>query len=94
MMEKPRQPLPKFVNAPGGWNNNPEPPRAGRTPGGSAPSSGQSGGQPGGQSAGQPGGQRSAYQQRIDQLKIRIAELSLRNMENALRILRSWMKEK
>ena len=36
---------------------------------------------------------RNTYHQRIDQLKIRIAELSLRNMENTLRILRTWMKQ-
>ncbi len=40
-----------------------------------------------------PAAQRNPYQQRIDQLKIRIAEISLRNMENTLRILRTWMKE-
>lgn len=43
--------------------------------------------------AAQPEG-RNAYQQRVDQLKIRIAELSQRNMENTLRILRTWMKER
>ena len=41
-----------------------------------------------------PANPRNAYQQRIDQLKIRIAEISLRNMENTLRILRTCMKEK
>ena len=41
----------------------------------------------------EPAAQRNAYQQRIAQLKIRISEISLRNMENTLRILRTWMKE-
>ena len=48
---------------------------------------------PEGKKAAQPEG-RNAYQQRVDQLKIRIAELSQRNMENTLRILRTWMKER
>ena len=43
--------------------------------------------------AGQSAAPRNTYHQRIDQLKIRIAELSLRNMENTLRILRTWMKQ-
>lgn len=37
---------------------------------------------------------RSAYQQRLDQVKVRIVELSHRNMENALRIMRRWLNEK
>ena len=36
---------------------------------------------------------RSAYQQRVDQIKVRIVELSHRNMENAMRILRQWLNE-
>lgn len=36
---------------------------------------------------------RSAYQQRVDQIKVRIVELSRRNMENTLRILRQWLNE-
>lgn len=36
---------------------------------------------------------RLAYQQRIDQLKAVITELGHRNMENALRVLRSWLAE-
>ena len=41
-----------------------------------------------------PGQVRSAYQQRVDQMKVRIVELSHRNMENAMRILRSWLADK
>lgn len=36
---------------------------------------------------------RSAYQQRVDQIKVRIVELSRRNMENTLRILRQWLND-
>lgn len=36
---------------------------------------------------------RSAYQQRLDEMKVRIVDLSHRNMENALRILRTWMSD-
>ncbi|MCH5277283.1 MAG: hypothetical protein J1E80_05545 [Desulfovibrionaceae bacterium] len=36
---------------------------------------------------------RSAYQQRVDQIKVRIVELSHRNMENAMRILRQWLND-
>ena len=37
---------------------------------------------------------RNAYQQRVDQLKVRITELSQRNMENAMRIIRAWLLDK
>lgn len=37
---------------------------------------------------------RSPYQQRVDQIKVRIVELSHRNMENAMRVLRQWLNEK
>ena len=43
-----------------------------------------------GQAADRP---RSAYQQRVDQIKVRIVELSHRNMENAMRILRQWLND-
>ncbi|PWM68600.1 MAG: hypothetical protein DBX67_05845 [Desulfovibrionaceae bacterium] len=37
---------------------------------------------------------RSAYQQRVDQIKVRIVELSHRNMENAMRVLRQWLADR
>ena len=35
----------------------------------------------------------AAYQQRLEHLKVRISELSHRNMDNNLRILRTWMNQ-
>lgn len=47
-----------------------------------------------GQAAGQtPAQARSPYQQRVDQIKVRIVELSHRNMENAMRVLRQWLAD-
>lgn len=37
---------------------------------------------------------RAAYLERTEQLKSRIIDLSRRNMEAAIRILRSWLEDK
>lgn len=58
------------------------------------------GGRPSGPRTGQtaapagPALARSLYQQRLDQIKVRIVELSHRNMEGAMRVLRDWLADK